>query len=326
MSALFDNKNLFVALTYRCNAFCKKCMTRYHVNRDIEMPPEIIDKIADLLRLRRYEGVISVGSGEPLLYPHFPHFFQSMLAVNDKISLRILSNGKLLEGGLPAEYFNPRCKWGVTMDAFTQASLQGFQNGVDIERVKRNITEIVHRYGRDCLYLNYTLHSRNHREFVDFCRFAVDLGVREVYATGLKIYEGYGERLRAYRLTDTPELRDSLAHAAKILEEAGVSSGGIQIGKDRWKPGCFLGNRASPIIDVDGTLAFCSGREDAVIGSICDPDIESVWADMSERLARHPEYWCRFCHGKALRGGDYSLPKTIDRDCLRRRTEAEKES
>ena len=63
MSALFDNKNLFVALTYRCNAFCKKCMTRYHVNRDIEMPPEIIDKIADLLRLRRYEGVISVGSG-----------------------------------------------------------------------------------------------------------------------------------------------------------------------------------------------------------------------------------------------------------------------
>lgn len=324
MDALFDNKNLFVALTYRCNVFCKKCMTRYHVNHGIEMPPEMIDKIVDLLRLHQYEGVISVGSGEPLLYPHFSYFLQSVLAVNDRISLRILSNGKLLDSGLPAQYFDPRCKWGVTMDAFTQEGLLEFQSGLEIERVKRNIAQIVRRHGKDCLYLNYTLHNKNHRELIDFCKFAVDLGVAEVYATELKIYEGYEDRLRTYQLKDTPELRDSLTCSANILEAGGISGDGIQIDRNCWELGCFLRRKASPIIDVDGAVTFCSGREDAVIGNICDLNIEAVWADMFGRLARHPEHWCRFCHGKPLNNGSYTLPKTIDRDGLRRQIEAEK--
>ena len=45
---MFNNKNLFIALTYRCNAFCKKCMTRYHINKDIEMSKSFAEfKIPD---------------------------------------------------------------------------------------------------------------------------------------------------------------------------------------------------------------------------------------------------------------------------------------
>lgn len=210
------------------------------------------------------------------------------------------------------------------MDAFTQEGLAGLQRGLEIEQVKRNVAEVVRRYGGDCLYLNYTLHSRNHRQLADFCRFAAELGISEVYATGLKVYEGYEDRLRPFRLTDTPELRASLAEAAEVLEAAGIPSGGIRVGEDRWEPGCFSRRRASPLIDVDGSVTFCSGREDVTIGNILDPGIEAVWADMAARLARCPEGWCARCHGKALPGGAYTLPGTIDREALRRQLEAER--
>ena len=313
---MFHNKNIFLALTYRCNAFCKKCMTRYHTNRNMELSPQLLDRIVDKLRAHQYEGLISVGSGEPLLYPHFSAFFSSVLSVNDAISLRILSNGKGFHAGLPAEYFTPRCKWGITMDAFTQEGLSGFQSGIEISQVKDNLAQVVQRYGPDGLYLNYTLHSRNYRELADFCRFAAELGIKEVYVTELKVYEGYEDRLRAYRLERTPEVQKALSHAAELLERSGISSSGIPVEEPAWRPACFLRGKASPIIDVDGSVSFCAGREEVLIGNILDPDIETVWADLCQTLTAQPEAWCRFCHAKPLENGCYTLPGIIDRGQL----------
>lgn len=325
MDTLFDNKNLFVALTYRCNAFCKKCMTRYHKNRDGEMSLDLIDRLVEQLQSHQYEGLISVGSGEPLLYPHLPYFLTKILDVNNKISLRILSNGMLFNSNLPAEYFGPRCKWGITLDAFRQDSLSDFQRGVQIEQVKENIAGIVKKWGPDRLYLNYTLHQKNHKELVDYCRFAAELGIKEVYATGLKIYEGYETRLCEYQWNDTPEIRSSIACAADILEKKGISSTGLQIIGSQWNSACFLRKKAAPVIDIDGTVSFCSGREDVIIGNICDYNIGEVWADMCEKLASHPENWCRTCHAKQLDNGSYTLPKVIDRESLLRQLELERD-
>ncbi len=316
MHNLFDNKNIFIALTYRCNANCKKCMTRFHKNRNIEMPVSLIDVITDKLRCHHFSGLVSVGSGEPLLYPNFKYFFDSILSVNDGISLRILSNGMAFGTDLPPEYFSPRCKWGITMDAFTQEGLAGFQDGVQIETVKKNIREIVRQYGSECLYLNYTLHNRNYHEIREFCAFAADLGISEIYATELKVYDGFEQRLQPYRLSHDPEVCQALSQASELLKENGISDAGIKLKASSEKSGCFMENSASPIIDVDGSVAFCSGHEDALVGNIMDAHIERLWENAADRLAQNPEKWCQFCHARPLDSGCYNLPGSISREAL----------
>ena len=312
MNSLFNNRNIFIALTYSCNAFCEKCMTRYHINRHTEMSRNLLDQVVGKLNSHQYKGLVSVGSGEPLLYPNLSYFIDSILSINNDIALRILSNGKLFNDKLPSNYFTSRCKWGITMDAFTQEGLSGFQHGIDIESVKSNITGIVDKYGPSHLYLNYTLHSQNYRELLDFCKFAVDLGITDIYILELKIYEGYEERLSGFQLKRTAEVNDVLNEAIQFIRENGISCDGMLIDKSHWHPLCFKRSKASPIIDVNGDVSFCSGREDIIIGNITDVDIEEKWCKKYEMLSLQPDGWCDFCHSKPLKSGYYSLPKIIN--------------
>lgn len=312
MNGLFENQNIFIALTYSCNAFCEKCMTRYHVNRNVEMPLNLLDEVVGKLYAHQYEGLISVGSGEPLLYPNISYFIDSILSINSKISLRILSNGKLFNNTLPSNYFSPRCKWGITMDGFSQEGLSGLQYGIDIETVKSNVAGIVDKYGPDHLYLNYTLHSHNYQELPEFCEFAVGLGIKDVYITELKVYNGYEDRLSAYQLKRTVEVNNVLNRAIQMMTESGISYNNILTENPQWNPYCFRRRKASPIIDVNGDVSFCSGREDVIIGNITDVNIEEKWNKMFGGLSIHPEKWCEFCHSNPLKNGYYSLPKIID--------------
>ena len=128
---MFNNKNIFIALTYKCNAFCQKCMTRYHINKNHEIDREKLDRFFFLLNKNNYDGIVSVGTGEPLLYEDIDFFIDNVLNVNEKIRLRMLTNGMLLSSdNHSSSIFNKRCKWGVTMDAFYQNSLQNLQKGV----------------------------------------------------------------------------------------------------------------------------------------------------------------------------------------------------
>ena len=311
---MFTNKNMFVALTYKCNAFCKKCMTRYHINRDIEMDETILTRLLGLFQINNYSGIVSVGTGEPLLYDNLDLFVKGVLSVNDATRLRLLTNGMLLSPDNNPIIFNPRCKWGVTMDSFEQTTLKGLQKGVDIEKVKHNISAVAQKYGAGQLYLNFTVYQNNIEQILPFCKFAVDNGILEIYLTELKVFTGYEKELAAYRVIHDSRLEDILCEAKEFLVSRGVDTRGINFGSKHYREKCYNKFIASPVIDVDGSVSFCSGREDIYIGNILDEDIDDRWHNFASRLNLSDSTWCDKCYDRISAAGSYMLPKTIRKD------------
>lgn len=310
MHSIYDNKNIFLALTYRCNAFCKKCMTRYHQNRSMEMSPDIFEHFICFLKADNYSGMVSMGTGEPLLFPYFDEAIQRILRVNDSICLRILTNGMALSNPLSPLLFGGRCKIGVTFDAFEQEQVNIVQRGVNIDAVKESVTKLSQTYGGDHFYLNYTLYQHNLDQLSEFCHFCVDNNIREIYVTELKVYQNYESELGQYRVVHDDKWRDALSTAKNYLKRQGISTRGIPIAASNERCQCFLCGGASPIIDVDGSVTFCSGREDIYIGNIVDADLTEKWSYFADRLNAA---WCKGCHDHMLQDGTYSLPKTIQK-------------
>lgn len=311
---MFHNKNIFIALTYRCNAFCKKCMTRYHVNRNIEMSKENLNRFFELLKKNDFKGMISVGTGEPLLYSDIDYFVYNVLNVNDQVKLRLLTNGMLLSENNVSKLFSKRCKWGVTMDAFYQNTLDGLQVGVDIEKVKYNVTSVAKRYGGSQMYLNFTVYNDNIDEMLPFCKFAIKNGVRDVYFTELKIFSGYERELEAHRVVHDEHFKETVLLIKKFLIQNGISTSGINFDNKVQRLKCYESNKASPIIDVDGRVTFCSGREDVFVGNILDDDIEEKWLDYCNRISCLNGKWCDLCFDHMLDNGSYRLPRTIRKE------------
>lgn len=311
---MFNNKNLFIALTYKCNAFCKKCMTRYHINRKTDISIDILNRIFSLLIYYSYCGWISVGTGEPLLYDNFQYFVKSILKVNSNIKLRLLTNGMLLFCDNPIAIFDDRIKWGVTMDAFKQDSLINVQKGVDIEKVKWNVRDVAKKYGGSQMYLNFTVYEHNIEEILSFCKFAVENGITEIYLTELKVFSGYEKDLQDYRVIHDDYLSGKLDEVKEFLSKNNISTGGINIGRSNNRCKCYLKNTASPIIDVDGSVSFCSGREDIFIGNIMDEEIVEKWKSHIEFINQYEPAWCSKCYDKIRENGIYNLPKTIRKE------------
>ncbi len=299
-------------MTYNCNAFCKKCMTRYHVKRNMMLSDDLLDYLLNKLRDVNYTGNIMIGSGESLLYPGIEKAILSTLSINDEITLRILSNGMLLNDKLPSAFFCPRCKWGVTLDAFSNECLKDVQIGVDIETVKDNLKRIVEKYGPDILYLNYTIYKQNLHEVIPFTEFAIKLGIKDIYLTEVMVYEHYEERMNRFRLPHDDETYRVINEARHLLAQNGINDYGYEFDRPCRKYACFNKGTASPIIDVDGEVSFCSGHEDEIIGNIRDLDIEEKWKRMADSLSIKTSDWCIKCHSRMLSNGNYSLPRTID--------------
>lgn len=316
MRFIRDNNNIFITLTYKCNAYCKKCMTRHHVKRQMEMSTEIMNRILYLLRKNAYKGVISIGTGEALLYSDFEYFVENVLRINKSISLRILTNGSLLSSDLPSIFFDERCKWGITFDGFSQGSLIGLQDGIEIEKIKSNIQQVVEKYGADCVYLNFTTYQTQYKDMIDFCKYALKLGIREVYLTKLKVYDGYEERMRNFCLIEDDEFLHTLEQAEKLFNSDDSRQLKYDFFKIMQNNKCYLRKRVSPIIDVDGEVTFCSGREDVFIGNIMDEDIANKWEQIYDSLILTDNMWCSHCHDNKNEKGIYNLPKTIKPDFI----------
>lgn len=308
---MFTSKNIFIALTYNCNAFCKKCMTRYHKNKSIQMDMKTLNTIINLLNVNSYKGVISVGTGEPLLYSNIEYFISNILNINDSIKLRLLTNGMLLTPDLTDDYFNPRCVWGVTMDGFYNTTVQSVQKGVNIETVKNNVREVAKKHGGSAIYLNFTVYNHNVDEIIPFCEFAIRNNITDIYLTELKVFNGFETGLQEFSLVHDEHLMSVLQKAKTMLDYNNISTKGISIDKTYHRDNCFKQKLASPIIDVDGSVSFCSGREDVYIGNIMEENILSKWASVYNSLLKSSDAWCSLCFDKKLPNGSYRLPKTI---------------
>ena len=312
---MLRNKNIFIALTYDCCAFCKKCMTRYHQNRKIKMSRETLERIVKLLKENNYKGTISVGTGEPLLYPDIEYFIKNILSINDSIKIRLLTNGMLLNNKIPNIFFDKRIIWGITLDGFNQETIEEYQKGVNINIVRKNIENIVKIYGADSIYLNYTIYQNNIDEILPFCEFAVNNNIKEIYFTKLKVFQGYENRLEKHRIIENNDFFSKIDQVKKFLQVNNISLKGIDI-KDEVRNECFKKNLASPIIDVTGQVTFCSGKEDIYIGNICDEDILIKWSKFYKIVNDSNGKWCKNCFDKKLQNGNYRLPKTIEGDEL----------
>jgi len=310
MKDFYKNKNIFISLSYVCNAYCEKCMTRHHINKDKEMDIATIDLIAQKLKENNYTGCISVGTGEPLLYKNIGHFIEKMLNINDKIRLRILTNGKSLETEVPSIIHNPRCTIGITLDGFVQTDLEGLQQGIDIEKVKNNIKDYINKYGENNIYLNYTLNRKNYKSLIDFCKFAISLNVKEVYVTPLKVFEGFEEKIGDYVFKYTQEQNEILKKSKFLLELYDIKCGGFE-NKNDIRYGCFLKNYESPVIDVTGDVSFCCGREDIIVANIKEQEFDEKWQTIYNLLSRKND-WCQYCGNNIKQNGTYALPKVID--------------
>lgn len=137
ISTFFSSKNIFITLTYYCNAFCQKCLTRYHKFRNQSISYEMLNDISEFIIKYDYNGIINIGSGEALTYEFLGEFVNRILNKNTNTRFRILTNGMLFNKDLDNYYFNNRITWGVTFDGFVNDDLTDLQKGVDIETVKK---------------------------------------------------------------------------------------------------------------------------------------------------------------------------------------------
>ena len=181
---IHENKSIFVALTYRCTAHCKKCITRYHKYVNQSMSVDTMANVIRFLGRINYEGTINLGSGEPLSYPYISSFITNLLGINNRLKIRLLSNGKLFcLSTLKKEWFNGRITFGITLDGMNNAELANLQNGIDIEQIKRQISDVCAAYGSKKIYLNYTLNHQNKKSVSDFLLFAKSNNIDSAYIT-----------------------------------------------------------------------------------------------------------------------------------------------
>ena len=307
---MFQNSNIFLVPTYKCNAFCFKCMTRHHVHLGREMPLEILDKFILQLKKHNFSGCVSLGTGEPLGYPHLEHLLTELLGINDKITVRLLTNGMLLTDDLPDVVWEDRVKIGVTRDAMNQDSFSGVQRGVDVADVKLNLVKSAKLRGlSDHFYLNFTLYRHTVDEIPGFCEFAVACGIKEIYITPVKVFDGFQADLVGKTVEKTPELVETIQNAKRFLQDKGIDPSGIDIFKKHHRFGCYLKGTAGPIVDVDGSVCFCSGQEDVYVGNISDADIADKWRNFAQSI--DTKEWCSKCRNIPDADGIYPIPSTI---------------
>lgn len=306
---LFDNKVIFVNTTYRCNVVCAKCMTRRSSKCGTSMSAGTRRILTEQLRTHDFKGCISMGTAEPLLDEGLPGFAEEVLNINKKVRFRILTNGLALDN-LQKMPRDDRISYGITLDSMEQQPyLDYLQKGMDIERVKSLIRKWSERLAGS--YLNFTVYKDNYLQIPDFCRFAVETGIKEVYLTEVRVFEGFEKALDGHIIEPSPELDDVIERAERYLSMNGIETSGIRLFQEHKHFACYLSEKAGPIIDTDGTVSLCRGREDVYVGNIHEADINERWLRFAEEL--DPAEWCSNCQYRTNSDGIHPLPSTIRR-------------
>lgn len=310
----FSSRNIFIVLTYKCNAFCQKCITRYNRFRNQSMTEENCRKLANLLVSYNFSGTINLGSGESFTYPALPEFVGFLLKHLPAVKFRILSNGMLVSPNLPEIFFSPSITLGLTLDGFYNKDLVDLQKGVDLDIVKKNIVSACSAGHAQRFYLNYTLNNQSVNSLKDFIDFAAENNIPEIYTTEMKIYEKF-KHLDKFRLTEeNKKLVADLEQYAKSLNFKTVSFDTVKPAHFRDK--CFKNKGGvSPIIDLDGSVAFCYGQEDKFVGNIFDDKTIVKWVLLKESLINNSaqaETWCGRCYSKKNRDEYISVPLALN--------------
>jgi hypothetical protein len=220
----------------------------------------------------------------------------------------------LVSSDLPEIFFSPNITLGLTLDGFYNKDLIDLQKGVDLEIVKKNIESVCKAGNAQRCYLNYTLNNQNVNSLKEFIDFAAKNSIPEIYTTEMKIYEKF-KHLDKFRLTEeNKDLVANLEQYAKSLNFKTVSFDTVKPAHTRDK--CFRNKGGvSPIIDLDGSVAFCYGQEDKFVGNIFDEKTIIKWALLKESLIHNDaqaETWCERCYSKKNHDEYISVPLALN--------------
>lgn len=259
----------------------------------------MLNDISEFIIKYDYNGIINIGSGEALTYKFLGEFVNRILNKNTNTRFRILTNGMLFNKDLDNYYFNNRITWGVTFDGFVNDDLTDLQKGVDIETVKKNITEICKAGYNKNIYLNYTLNKQNFGSLKKFIDFANENNIPELYVTEMKIFCGF-EKLEKFRFdkNKTDELFN-LEKYAKTLNFNKVYFATLSSSKSFDK--CYNVEHVYPIIDIDGSLSFCYGQEDKILGNVLNNETILKWYKLYCSFRDQTDIgkqWCNNCSTK----------------------------
>lgn len=305
---MFKCRTIFVTLTYKCNVFCEKCATRRSPDCNKSMPQEILNRVIEQIKINNYQNNIALGTGETLLYENLSYFIENILDINEKITIRILTNGKAFKLPLPIIYFDPRVQWIVTMDGFYQSDLDNLQYSQDIEAVKENLKELVKNgYGNNLLF-NYTLNAENVKHLLEYVKFAQELNIKKIYVTQLKVFREFEEKLHQYDINVEDSMFKKLIKEVQQFSDKNDLNVFLPDFNRPLKERCWEKGILSPTINYNGNISFCSGREDAVIANISDPDYLNKWQNMLNFLSKskNSSFWCKQCYNNNSTAKFYS--------------------
>jgi MoaA/NifB/PqqE/SkfB family radical SAM enzyme len=266
------------------------------------MDAHTLDETISFFIKNNFSGKLSLGGGESLLFSNFNYFIASILEKTEA-SLRILSNGKNFTANLPNIYFDDRIKWGITFDGFINKHIEQIQKSVDLDLIKKNLEQICALRNPKCFYINYLLTSENIDGLMSLLEFCVKNNIREIYVTSLLVFKDVNEQILSAFIPDL----DSAIVIEKIEEAKDYSlkhdlivqfpnNKGINVAKV-----CDKKDPISPIIDIDGSVSFCSGREEITLGNIWDENLLEKWNIFFRKIHQDrlfKEKWCAKCFGK----------------------------
>lgn len=308
---MLDSNAIFLNLTTRCNLKCAKCWRSQVWGKGQDIERDVLDNF--MANYSNYKGRIIVGSGENLICKYLEEFIDwvNLNEIDVTILTTALKFDKFLD---KKKFFTKNIQWGVTMDGFQQNQVTSIQKGMNIERVKKNLNLIKSRYHDANFYINYTHTKLNLEDTLPLIDFSSTLNINKIYITQLKLFEGLDDSITKEIKNDfdCDHFKDVMRKAEKKSKKNGIYFYAPLIQRSRE---CFdcEDKKFSQIIDVNGDISFCYGRDDKIIGNILDENGESIWHEHLNKLLDNPEIqneWCSLCHAtKTNENGYFYIPK-----------------
>lgn len=307
---MINAKTIFLNLTTRCNLKCAKCWRSSSWGKGDDIDSVTLQKFKELFY--NFQGTVIIGSGENLIAKHLDEYIR--WAVENKIKTTILTTGlkfdKFIENNL---YFNPVIKWGVTLDGFTQDQVKDIQKGMVISRVKKNLFLIKDRYPNSNFYINVTHTKSNLIDTISFIELAKKLKINEVYFTQLKLFKDLDDSKTKNLRNDINDVFfiEQIEKAKAFAKKNNIK---IQAPLQQKERKCFE-NRTkisfTPIIDINGDVSFCYGRNDYIVGNIIsNPEGWKIHLNTLLTNNSFQKEWCSQCHAhNKTEDGYFHIPK-----------------
>lgn len=167
-------RTVYWECTRRCNFNCIHCYSSSDNN--LKEGELIVEQVKSLIKELSKRGTefLSIGGGEPLLYPQLIEVVK--YAIKNGVSVEISTNASLVNDDIISKLKNVGLKFiQVSLDGATAETYSKIRKGGDFNKVIDNIRKLVkHFIISTCVVVN----KLNYKEIKDIVDFSISLGVK----------------------------------------------------------------------------------------------------------------------------------------------------